>query len=76
MSVYEDYSDEIIEAFAEAWASIDGKLEKFKAEKGRDYLEEDNSGTYVGYCAEARELLLRADSRLPFNLSQALSQPK
>jgi hypothetical protein len=49
-----------IEALAEAWASIDGELEKFRAERSAaDY----GSGTYVGYLEEAKELIKRIERR-------------
>lgn len=48
------------EAIAEAWASIDGELEKFRAERSAtDY----GSGTYVGYMEEAKELIKRIERR-------------
>jgi hypothetical protein len=46
-----------IEALAEAWASMDGKLETFRAEKL--ILPEYGTGTYVGYMAEAEEMQRR-----------------
>jgi hypothetical protein len=50
-----------VEAIAEAWASIDGKLETFRAEKL--LLPEYGTGTYVGYMAEAEEMQRRIASR-------------
>ncbi|MDO6967010.1 hypothetical protein [Rhizobium alvei] len=49
----------IIEAVAEAWASIDGRLRQFHDGK----INGDMDGTYGGYLAEAKELLLRAAKR-------------
>ena len=47
-----------IEAIAESWASIDGKLVGFKA--GRDDpVYESKAGYYEGYCIEAEELKKR-----------------
>lgn len=47
-----------IEAVAEAWASIDGRLGKFLACKGAPDLDRV-LGHYSGYCAEASELVER-----------------
>jgi hypothetical protein len=48
-----------IEEIARAWASIDGKAEKFDACKVDPALEEE-SGHYEGYVTEATELLRRS----------------
>lgn len=61
------FSDVIIERFARAWASIDGKVEAFDRERGKpipakDDMERDGfTGHYVGYMADAEELLKRAN---------------
>lgn len=56
---------EIVEAFAAAWASIDGKLEAFEREKGgMDYDDPQYTGHYEGYMYEAAELLNRAGKRI------------
>lgn len=47
------------EAVAEAWASIDGKLDEFKG--GRCGF--DQKGHYEGYLSEAAELLARVEKR-------------
>lgn len=47
-----------IEALAEAWASIDGKLFAFKADKDL-LLQDDGDGSYEGYMAEAKEMTNR-----------------
>lgn len=52
----------LVEALAEAWASIDGKAEKFLACKA-DRAAENNMGHYGGYVAEARELIRRLERR-------------
>lgn len=65
-----EFSDVIVERFARAWASIDGKADRFDQERGRSYLEEDNTGTFEGYMIEALELLRRA------NCYVATSAPK
>lgn len=46
-----------IEALADAWASIDGKVEDFRAGKGKDI--EAHGGHYAGYLADAEELMNR-----------------
>ena len=62
-----EYSEVIIERFARAWASIDGKVDTFDRERGKpiphmdDMKEEGWTGHYVGYMAEAEELLKRAN---------------
>ena len=50
---------EAIEALAEAWASLDGKLEEFLA--GRT--GEDTEGDYHGYLSDAAELAKRLEHR-------------
>lgn len=50
----------VTEAVAEAWASIDGKLESFR--KGRNIVDDD-AGHYVGYMADAQELIERVNAR-------------
>jgi len=72
------YPPEVVEAFAAAWASIDGKLDAFLREKG-GAIHHDNptyTGHYEGYMAEANELLRRAGKRIAsFDLFYAL-QPR
>lgn len=48
----------MIEALASAWASIDGKLDKFFAGKGKP-IDEQPGGHYEGYIAEAEEMAAR-----------------
>lgn len=61
-----EFSEVVIERFARAWASIDGKSAEFDRERGKpipykdDIEEEGWTGHYVGYMAEAEELLKRA----------------
>lgn len=75
-TVTEIYHPEVVEAFAEAWASIDGKLDRFRAEKGIDLMAEGNTGTYEGFMTEANELLQRANQRInSFDLFDRLSPP-
>jgi hypothetical protein len=60
------FSDVIVERFARAWASIDGKAEVFDRERGmgipdhEDWEELKFTGHFEGYMAEAAELLKRA----------------
>ena len=51
-----------IEAVAEAWASIDGRLGKFHACKADPVLD-GSEGYFSGYCAEAADLLKRLEAR-------------
>lgn len=51
-----------IEALAQAWASIDGKLERFIADRDSVALNKAD-GSYAGYMAEAREMERRPLSR-------------
>jgi hypothetical protein len=64
--VTECYHPTVVEAFAEAWASIDGKLDAFNREKGGaiHYNDPTYTGHYEGYMAEANELLGRAGKRI------------
>lgn len=52
-----DTQDTLIEQVARAWASIDGKAELFDSEKEADGY---GTGVYMGYVAEADELLKRS----------------
>jgi uncharacterized protein (DUF433 family) len=52
-----------IEALADAWASIDGKVEKFRAGKGASSLMEEPGGHYSGYMCEAEEMIRRLNAR-------------
>jgi hypothetical protein len=62
----QSFSEEVVERFARAWASIDGRLEDFDRERNRAlppaeaWETEEWTGHYIGYMAEARELLERA----------------
>lgn len=49
-----------VEALAEAWASIDGKLEKFRDSKGAPL---EAGGHYDGYMEEAKEMIRRLRTR-------------
>src|SRR5262249_32177849 len=50
---------EAIEALAEAWASLDGKLDEFHAGRAG----EDTEGDYHGYLSDAAELAKRLEHR-------------
>lgn len=64
--VTDSYHPAVVGAFAEAWASIDGKLEAFMREKvgAIHYDDPTYTGHYEGYMAEANELLGRAGKRI------------
>ena len=51
-----------IEALAEAWASIDGRLAAFRACKA-DPAREDVEGRHAGYMAESAEMIRRLQAR-------------
>lgn len=51
-----------VEALADSWASIDGKLDQFRDCKASPMLEED-LGSYEGYMAEAQEMIKRIEVR-------------
>lgn len=51
-----------IEAVADAWASIDGRLGKFRACKADPALDM-TQGYFSGYCAEASRLLNQLEAR-------------
>lgn len=52
-----------IEAVADAWASIDGKVELFRSGKNAKSIEDEPGGHYSGYMAEAAELIARLRKR-------------
>ena len=55
--------DPIAEALGDAWASIDGRVERFRAGKlvPEDY--EAHGGSYHGYLADAEEMITRLATR-------------
>lgn len=53
---------EEIEALAESWAFMDGKVEEFKDCKISKSLE-DEYGHYGGYMADAEEMIKRLERR-------------
>lgn len=61
------------EALAEAWASMDGKLEKFRACKADPVLE-DEMGHYEGYLADAQSMIERLKAR-GFDVLPAIPVP-
>lgn len=58
----EDNRAKLIEAIAASWASIDGKGERYEADKRGEL--PPVAGWYQGYLCEAEELLERAEKRL------------
>ena len=54
-----DFDPETIEALADAWASMNGKVDAFRAGKGAASLEDEPGGHYSGYMADAQEMLKR-----------------
>lgn len=52
-----------IDAVAEAWASIDGKLEEYREDEGLSPSNPFNRGHYLGYQAEAKEMIERIEKR-------------
>lgn len=57
------FDRETVEALADAWASIDGKVELFRAGKDAKRFEDEPGGHYSGYMAEAEEMLVRLLNR-------------
>ena len=51
-----------VEALAQSWASIDGKLERFFECKADPELD-DTEGRYQGYMCEAEEMIKRLGTR-------------
>jgi hypothetical protein len=60
-SVRRFVNDRIIELTAEAWASIDGKLEEFRLDRAGRL--NPTAGHYEGYKEDAAELLRRLNAR-------------
>ena len=56
---YQDLKEAAVERMARAWASIDGKADKFELCK-RDRAAEDKMGHYLGYLSDAEELAKRS----------------
>lgn len=62
----DDKNIDAITALAEAWASIDGKLEYFLGGKEAETFEEETTtfrGHYSGYMIEAEEMIKRIEKR-------------
>lgn len=51
------------EAIADAWASIDGKVEEFRAGKGCASILDEPGGHYSGYMCDAKEMIKRLNAR-------------
>lgn len=62
MSKYKDRFDSPAEALADAWASIDGKMRKFRSCKN-DRKRDEVEGYYMGRMADAEELERRLERR-------------
>lgn len=74
MSTTRKFDQVIVEAFAEAWASMDGKFDLFIKEKELPASAPTTTGTYEGYMADAYELLSRAERRITaFKLNERLA---
>jgi len=56
---YQDLKEAAVERMARAWASIDGKADKFELCK-RERAAEDKMGHYLGYLSDAEELAKRS----------------
>lgn len=52
-----------IEALAEVWASMDGKLDDFRAGKSAKSIEDEPGGYFSGYMSEADEAIHRLAER-------------
>lgn len=54
-----------VNALAEAWASIDGKLDYYRRERDEevDLLDPTCTGHFAGYEAEAQEMIRRLEAR-------------
>lgn len=52
------HEDVTIEDMARAWASLDGKLDRFNHDKNSP---ETLDGTYSGYCSEVQQMIRRAN---------------
>ncbi len=54
--------DSAAEAFADAWASIDGKVVKFRADKA-DPEADPMAGYYQGFLADSNSMIERLERR-------------
>ena len=59
---YSDWPETAIQAVADAWASIDGKRDKFRAGRGKPW-DEQPGGYYDGYTADAESMIERLRRR-------------
>lgn len=53
------FDEGTVEAVADAWASIDGNVDQFRAGKGAASIEDEPGGHYSGYLEDATELMRR-----------------
>ena len=63
-----------VEDLARAWASMDGKQDRFDAGVDKTVLEDDD-GTYHGYLEETEELIRRAISYAQDRVNAPLVEP-
>lgn len=74
--------DPRVDAVAEAWASIDGKIDAYRRERDNDIDWDDPTftGHFYGYQAEAEELIRRLEARgfsvIPSTTSDADPSPR
>lgn len=61
-TMLDDWPTSEVEAVADAWASIDGKKEEFRAGRGMEIFEQPG-GRYDGYMFEAGEMIGRLRRR-------------
>lgn len=52
-----------VDAVADAWASIDGKVDEYRAGKNAMSIMDEPGGHFSGYQADARELIERIAKR-------------
>lgn len=57
------HPESAIEALADAWASIDGKLDEFRAGKGATRYEDEPGMHYSGYIEDAKGMAKRLEAR-------------
>lgn len=52
-----------VDALADAWASIDGKLDEYRAGRNASSIMDEPGGHFSGYQAEAEEMIRRLEAR-------------
>ncbi|WP_152275560.1 hypothetical protein [Methylorubrum populi] len=67
-----------VDALAEAWASIDGKLKEYRAGRNASSRADDPGGHFSGYQAEAEEMIRRLEARgftvVPTDITSAIDR--